>query len=247
MAPILRDNLYLNNHASSAHLLTPPASASENPSDDWEDDLSDEGGPSSNDGGIVYQECCQICGPYERQENDAPHGEIQFDIGLCDVELCIIKTKDLNNLLKAKQIPKKRAGEIKERRRTLKNRGYASSSRDKKTLEDARLEREKEQLIQDMKRLEQEAKEWDMIHQEVKQDRSRAEYTGLQRTESAEERLNEIFYTDFGLTDQDLEDMWWKMGDTKTQTYSQAHKKVQSINRDTIHLHYFSIFLNSIC
>ena len=36
------------------------------------------------------------------------------------------------------------------------------------------MEREKEQLIQDMKRLEQEAKEWDMIHQEVKQDRSRA-------------------------------------------------------------------------
>ena len=61
MAPILRENLYLNNHASGpAHLLTPPASASENPSDDWEDDLSDEGGPSSNDGGIVYKEYCEV-------------------------------------------------------------------------------------------------------------------------------------------------------------------------------------------
>ena len=64
----------------------------------------------------------QICGPYERKEDDAPHGEIQFDIGLCDVELCITPTKDLNNLLKAKQIPKRRIVEIKLRRRTLKNR-----------------------------------------------------------------------------------------------------------------------------
>ena len=36
------------------------------------------------------------------------------------------------------------------------------------------MEREKEELIQDIKRMEQEAKEWDMIHQEVRQDRSRA-------------------------------------------------------------------------
>ena len=61
MAPILRENLYLNNHASRpAHLMTPPASASENPSDEWEDDLSDEGDPSSKDGGVVYKEYCQV-------------------------------------------------------------------------------------------------------------------------------------------------------------------------------------------
>jgi len=206
--------------------MTPPASASENPSDEWEDDLSDEGDPSSNDGGVVYKEYCQICGPYERKEDDAPHGEIQFDIGLCDMELCITPTKDLNNLLKAKQIPKRRIVEIKLRRRTLKNRGYASSSRDKKTLEDTRLEKEKEQLIQDIEMLEQKLKERDMIHGDVEQDRRRAgSYPTLQRTASQEARLNEIFYEHFGLTDEDLEDMEWKMGDTKTQTYSQAHTK----------------------
>ena len=52
--------------------------------------------------------------------------------------------------------------------------GYASSSRDKKTLEDTRLEKEKEQLIQDIEMLEQKLKERDMIHGELEQDRSRA-------------------------------------------------------------------------
>ena len=52
--------------------------------------------------------------------------------------------------------------------------GYASSSRDKKTLEDTSLEREKEQLIQDIEMLEQKHKEMDMIHGDVEQDRRRA-------------------------------------------------------------------------
>ena len=53
------------------------------------------------------------------------------------------------------------------------------------------MEREKEQLIQDMKRLEQEAKEWDMIHQEVKQDRSRAgKIKGLILTKHIARSLN---------------------------------------------------------
>ena len=52
--------------------------------------------------------------------------------------------------------------------------GYASSSRDKKTLEDTRLEKEKEQLIQDIEMLEQKLKERDMIHGDVEQDRRRA-------------------------------------------------------------------------
>jgi len=207
-APILRENFYLNNHDSGpAHLLTPPPSA-ENPSDDLEDDISDEGDTSSKDEGMVYKEYCQVCGSYERQENDAPHGEIQLDLGLCDVELCIIKTKDLNNLLKSKNIPKNRAAEIKERRRTLKNRGYASSSRDKKTLEDTRLEREKERLIQEVKMLDQEAKEVEMIHLGQEVERERAwEGRVQERTESDEELLNDIFYNDFGFTDEDLEDM----------------------------------------
>jgi hypothetical protein len=44
------------------------------------------------------------------------------DIGLDDSDLRTIKTKDLNNLLKKKKIDKNRQKEIKQRRRTIKNR-----------------------------------------------------------------------------------------------------------------------------
>ena len=44
------------------------------------------------------------------------------DVGLDDIELVRISTKDLNRHLKRRNIDKKRQKEIKARRRTLKNR-----------------------------------------------------------------------------------------------------------------------------
>jgi hypothetical protein len=44
------------------------------------------------------------------------------DVGLDDVELVRISTKDLNRHLKKRGIEKKRQTEVKQRRRTLKNR-----------------------------------------------------------------------------------------------------------------------------
>ncbi len=46
------------------------------------------------------------------------------DIGLDDEELMRISTKDLNKLLKKRKIDKDRQKEVKNRRRTLKNRYF---------------------------------------------------------------------------------------------------------------------------
>ena len=47
------------------------------------------------------------------------------DVGLDDVELVQISTKELNRHLKKKNIDKPRQKEVKARRRTLKNRSVA--------------------------------------------------------------------------------------------------------------------------
>lgn len=52
-----------------------------------------------------------------------------------------MKTKDLNKLIKKKNIPKERAKELKAERRTLKNRGYAANCRVKRETEEESLKR----------------------------------------------------------------------------------------------------------
>ncbi|CAB4054524.1 MAFB [Lepeophtheirus salmonis] len=61
------------------------------------------------------------------------------EIGITDEQLITIKTKQLNRLLKG--VSKERQREIKYERRTLKNRGYADSSRKKRLLEKEFLEK----------------------------------------------------------------------------------------------------------
>ncbi|XP_023340129.1 transcription factor MafK [Eurytemora carolleeae] len=53
-----------------------------------------------------------------------------------DEELITITTKNLNERLKKNNVPKKTANALKEKRRTLKNRGYAASCRVKKELKE---------------------------------------------------------------------------------------------------------------
>lgn len=75
------------------------------------------------------------------------------DVGVSDQELVMMTTKDLNKLLKKRGIPKERAKEIKQERRTLKNRGYAANCRVKRETEEKVLERRNEQFkrrIEDM-------------------------------------------------------------------------------------------------
>ena len=56
------------------------------------------------------------------------------EIGLSEKELRMKSTRELNNYCKKKNINKEKQKEIKLLRRTIKNRGYAASSRKKKEI-----------------------------------------------------------------------------------------------------------------
>ena len=79
---------------------------------------------------------------------DLPPINIRDDIGLSDQELVVRTTKELNKLLKNKNIPKERQKQIKQERRTLKNRGYAANCRDKREKEEKDLD-DKNKLLRD--------------------------------------------------------------------------------------------------
>lgn len=74
------------------------------------------------------------------------------DIGLSDQDLVTMGVKDLNRCLKRKNISKERQSQIKEERRTLKNRGYAAGSREKKDAECKHLMKINEKLKSDIYR-----------------------------------------------------------------------------------------------
>ena len=56
----------------------------------------------------------------------------------------------LCRLLKKRNIPKERAKELKQERRTLKNRGYAANCRVKRENEEKTLEKKNARLLQDI-------------------------------------------------------------------------------------------------
>jgi len=76
--------------------------------------------------------------------------EKRIDIGLSDQELVTMSTKEINKLLKKRNIPKERAKELKQERRTLKNRGYAANCRVKRENEEKTLEKKNARLLQDI-------------------------------------------------------------------------------------------------
>lgn len=76
--------------------------------------------------------------------------EKRIDIGLSDQELVTMSTKEINKLLKKRNIPKERAKELKQERRTLKNRGYAANCRVKRENEEKTLEKKNARLVQDI-------------------------------------------------------------------------------------------------
>jgi len=75
---------------------------------------------------------------------------------IADSELINIDIKELNKMLKEKGISKELSVRLKQRRRTLKNRNYASSCREKKDEEIQSLERLKGQEVEEVSKMEEE-------------------------------------------------------------------------------------------
>ena len=70
--------------------------------------------------------------------------------GLFDQELVVLSTKALNELLKKKGISNEHAMQIKQRRRTLKNRGYAANCRAQREKEEKILKEKNEDLCMEI-------------------------------------------------------------------------------------------------
>jgi len=91
------------------------------------------------------------CSPGDAEDYgmDVPINQ-RNDIGLSDQELVMMSTKDLNKKLKKNNITKDRQKELKQERRTLKNRGYAANCRVKRETEEKTLEKRNEKLRKDI-------------------------------------------------------------------------------------------------
>lgn len=73
---------------------------------------------------------------------------------ISDDELVAMTVKELNKLLKG--LPRDETIKLKQRRRTLKNRGYAANCREKRMSQKEELETEKERLRAEVHRLQRE-------------------------------------------------------------------------------------------
>jgi len=87
-------------------------------------------------------------------EEAGPHVEVPKLIQ--DKELISIEIKELNRKVKEKGVSKELGVQLKHRRRTLKNRNYATSCREKKDLEIRNLEQDKNAELQELKNQEEE-------------------------------------------------------------------------------------------
>lgn len=86
---------------------------------------------------------------------DLPHA-ISNKIRITDEELVRMSVRELNRQLKASGLTKMEMVKMKQRRRTLKNRGYAASCRNKRLEQKDDLEGERSVVVQEITRLKQE-------------------------------------------------------------------------------------------
>lgn len=96
------------------------------------------------------------------------------DINLTDEVLVSLPVKDLNSVLRG--FSDDEIYRIKQRRRTLKNRGYAQNSRTKRVRQKEDLEVERQQLREDLEQL---SRENDSLKRE--RDEARKKYDSLQK------------------------------------------------------------------
>ncbi|XP_064479995.1 transcription factor MafG-like [Ornithodoros turicata] len=86
---------------------------------------------------------------------DLPHA-ISNKIRITDEELVHMSVRELNRQLKASGLTKVEMVKMKQRRRTLKNRGYAASCRNKRMEQKDDLEGERSIVVQEITRLKHE-------------------------------------------------------------------------------------------
>lgn len=86
---------------------------------------------------------------------DAVMNDKGFSV-ISDDDLVTLSVRDLNRHLKNSGLTKQEIIRMKQRRRTLKNRGYAASCRNKRLEVKGGLEGERQRVVSDIKRLKEE-------------------------------------------------------------------------------------------
>merc|ERR1711910_75590 len=97
-------------------------------------------------------------GPYQHL-NIRHYLPDNINTGITDEQLVLKPTKELNKILKHTGLPKEDVNRIKQKRRTLKNRGYAASCRNKRELEEEALKEELVKLQREISDLEKNTSE----------------------------------------------------------------------------------------
>merc|ERR1711971_957148 len=88
-------------------------------------------------------------------------------IGITDEELVNIPIKEINKTFKTTGLTTNDQSKMKKKRRTLKNRGYAETTRRKKEDEIKKLEAELKNLETERRDMQQERVEKELIHQKL--------------------------------------------------------------------------------
>lgn len=88
------------------------------------------------------------------------------DSSICDTQLITLSVRELNRHLKSSRLSKFQVQQMKQRRRTLKNRGYAASCRNKRFKRKGELELQKKEELKEIEILNTEISRYrDMIDQ----------------------------------------------------------------------------------
>merc|ERR1712038_291714 len=101
---------------------------------------------------------------------------VKINCGISDEELVTLSVRDLNRHLKIRGLTREEITLMKQRRRTLKNRGYAASCRIKRLEQKSDLEQEKGKEYYDLDKVKEDN---DEMRKEI--DRNREKFEALKR------------------------------------------------------------------
>ncbi|XP_054718292.1 transcription factor MafK-like [Uloborus diversus] len=88
--------------------------------------------------------------PLENMKSDFNINDYSYPNEISDDELISLTVRDLNRLLKSSGLTKAEVQRLKQRRRTLKNRGYAASCRNKRLEQKDDLQNERSMVLKDI-------------------------------------------------------------------------------------------------
>uniref|UniRef100_A0A2L2Y4Q5 Transcription factor MafK n=1 Tax=Parasteatoda tepidariorum TaxID=114398 RepID=A0A2L2Y4Q5_PARTP len=112
--------------------------------------------------------------PAAEMQGDMDFGDFSSSNGteITDDELVSLTVRDLNRLLKTSGLSRSEIQRMKQRRRTLKNRGYAASCRNKRLEQKDELQVERSSILGDINSLKEENR---MIENQIEEFKNRYE------------------------------------------------------------------------